>query len=750
MRNPGFRSGSRRISSADFEWIFESMPIPILLLSPNLIILAVNDAYLMATLTTRTDLLGKYLFDIFPGGFPLPATAEDCDIEDSIKRVLESSLPEAVTIGGHRNPDLAAPTETPRHRRMRLVHAPLMDDQGELNYIIQYIDDISHGHESHDDMLTASVLEKQFQGELLQLAQTRSASQIEGDSPGAGLYTDSSHSHWPTQGLPLESIPDSIPDSMLVIDRHWRIDITNTLAASAHGETKESMIGRDFRAYVEAPAIQAVQQVMDEQHFISCEYFATTSARWWDLRMSPTLDGGVVILMRDITERKLAEARQLHAAQHDMLTGLSNRRLFQQDAERTLAWSRRLGQKVAVLFIDLDEFKPVNDNYGHEVGDLLLKQVADRLTLLLRAADLIGRHGGDEFTAVLVSIENATDVAHIADNILEALSRPYQIDDLSLRVTASIGISIFPEDGEAIEQLIRNADCAMYESKNSGRAQCRFYRDGVTRQPPQERKNSMESRVRKALNSGEFSLVFQPVFNTSTQQVVEAEALIRWRQRDGSYIHPDVFLPIAELTGLISPIGEWLLNTACDQQQRWKADGLPDISIAVKIPGAQFRQKGFDKVVAKILRATGLPPSRLLLEVTENAVQGNTEESARIIKALKAMGISVAITNFGAGNSNVRALSQLPIDKLKVDRSYMQHVYSSGEQFAASDAIIGLGHSLHKEIVAQGIENEDDMAYVRSHGCQYSQGYLLAPPMPPGEFSRWWMQSAASGHITRH
>jgi len=538
----------------------------------------------------------------------------------------------------------------------------------------------------------------------------------------------------------LEIILESIHDSLLVIDRHWRIDLLNSRAAGEQGQPRDSMLGKDFRHYADAPVIEAVQQVMERRQPVSCEYHMRSSGRWWDLRLSPSPGGGVVVFSAEITQRKLSEKEQLHVAQHDGLTNLSNRKLFLEDAERVLAWARRLGHKFAVLFIDLDNFKPINDSHGHEIGDKLLRAVADRISRTLRAEDLVGRYGGDEFVGILVGIEAVDNVARVAENILTAISQPYQIDGFDLQVTASIGVSLYPKDGDEIDTLIQYADYAMYAAKASGAAHYEFYREGIEKRTATPAVNHMVTRLREALEAGEFSLVFQPVFATDTAEVVEAEAMLRWRQPDGSYVAPESFLPLAELTGLIRPLGEWLIRTACSQQQQWLNEGLPTISIAVKISGAQFRQKDFEQKVADVLRDTGMDPARLLLEMAEHTVLGNTDESVRVLQELKNMGVGVAINNFGAGNSNIRALTRCPVDKLKVDRSLLQHQGDNGAHLAAMEAVIGLGHSLRKAIVAEGIENEADMAYVRGRGCQYSQGYLLAPPMPPEEFSRWWFE----------
>lgn len=557
----------------------------------------------------------------------------------------------------------------------------------------------------------------------------------------------------------LELVLESINDGLLVADRQWRIDLVNSRAAGMLGRSRDALLGCDFRQAVDVAVAEAVRSVMERSQAICLEHFSEARSSWCDYRLSPSPDGGVVVFFVDVTERKLAEERELVIAQHDALTGLANRKLLRAEAERILAAARRQEHRIAVLFVDFDRFKPINDSHGHEVGDKVLKAAADRIARALRAEDLVGRVGGDEFVAVLVGIEDADDVGRVAGNVVEALGRPYHVNGMTLEIGASIGISMFPNDGESIDVLFKRADIAMYAAKRAGRSHFGFYSDGADMaSPPPD--PAMAERVRAALAAEEFSLDFQPVFSSATTDVVEAEALIRWRQRDGSYVRPQDFLPVAEVTGLIKPLGEWLLRAACAQQQRWLADGLGELSVAVKISAVQFRQKDFAQRVAAVVRDTGIVPARLLLDIAESAMLGNVDESIRVLKELREIGVGVTIRNFGAGDSNVRALSRLPIDKFKVDPSFLQHADGAdgardeGMEHARSnggntavDAIISLGHSLRHEIVVEGIESEADMAYVRSRGCEYYQGYLLASPMPAAEFADWWTRKTHAGAL---
>ncbi|HEX8989567.1 MAG TPA: EAL domain-containing protein [Rhodocyclaceae bacterium] len=553
----------------------------------------------------------------------------------------------------------------------------------------------------------------------------------------------------------LELVVESIRDGLLAVDRQWRIDLVNRCAADMLGRRREALLHADFRQAMEAAVVEGVRQVMEKRQPLSFEHFSNADGRWHDYRLSPSEDGGAVVFFADITERKLASERALLVAQHDSLTGLANRRLLREEAERILAAARRQGQRAAVLFLDLDRFKPVNDAHGHEVGDKLLKSVARRIRRQLRTEDAIGRIGGDEFVVVLVGIRDAADAGRVAANMVARLGRPYRIGSLTLEVGASIGISLFPEHGDSVDALFKRADAAMYRVKRSGRGRFAIFDPAIEAAAPAG-EAGMAEQLRAALAAGEFSLDFQPVFASATADVAAAEALIRWQRPDGSQIPPADFLPIAEATGLIHAIGEWQLREACAQQRRWAAEGMDGIAVGITVAGAQFRAPGFAQRVAAIAAESGVDPARLILNVAEEAVAGNVDESARILQELRDAGIAVAIKNFGAGESDVRALARLPVDKIRLDRSFLRPASGAathagaGNGHAAADAIIGLGHSLRHEVIAEGVEREADVEYLRGRGVEYWQGFLLGGPMPAAEFAAWWRhRRSAAVHVER-
>jgi diguanylate cyclase (GGDEF)-like protein/PAS domain S-box-containing protein len=437
----------------------------------------------------------------------------------------------------------------------------------------------------------------------------------------------------------------------------------------------------------------------------------------------------------DITEQKLAQEDTRLRAQHDPLTGLPNRGLFYEFSEHLVASARRASTSLAVLFFDLDHFKAINDTYGHKVGDGVLKEVALRLSQLMRAEDVIGRVGGDEFVAILPKIASSEHAAVVAGKALESLRRPYRIEGIDLRMSPSIGISLFPQDGDNIDLLIQRADAAMYRVKHGERNNYRFFTPEWNENASQPR--LLEDRLRAGLERGEFELHYQPVIDTRTGDVVGAEALLRWLQ-NGKQLDPASFLPVAEATGLIIPLGEWILQRACSQHQEWIREGLPPISIALNVSPAQLRRGEFQHSVGHAISATGIDPSQIEIEVTESTVMKNYDQTADVLHGLKLLGLKIALDDFGTGYSNLSQLSRLPFDKLKVDRSFVRYLQRDRTSLAIAEAIIALGRSLGIDVVAEGIETEQDLNTLKEHDCYHAQGFLLGRPMPGQEFMQWY------------
>ena len=436
----------------------------------------------------------------------------------------------------------------------------------------------------------------------------------------------------------------------------------------------------------------------------------------------------------DITEQKQVEDRVRHMAHHDALTGLPNRILLHDRIGQAILQARRDGSVAAILIIDLDRFKNVNDSLGHQVGDALLRAVAERLIACVRGTDTVARMGGDEFVVVLAELKQAEDAGHVAQKMLAALPRPINIDGHELRVTTSIGICAYPHDGEDAETLIRNADAAMYHAKDTGRNNFQFF----TRQmnTAANQRLLLEKDLRLALEREEFTLYYQPQLDLKTGVIVGFEALIRWPHAQRGMVAPMDFIPLAEETGLIAPIGEWVLRRACTQARHWQTLGYPQLQVSVNCSAQQFRLGGLVDMVARTLKQTGLPASSLELELTESVIVEHTEHVMARFKALDEMGVKLSIDDFGTGYSSLGYLKRFPIHELKIDRSFVRDVSTDPDDAAIVSAIITMAHGLGLQVVAEGVETAEQLAFLKKAGCDWAQGYYFSRPLPAEEIEQ--------------
>ena len=436
-------------------------------------------------------------------------------------------------------------------------------------------------------------------------------------------------------------------------------------------------------------------------------------------------------LEAEIVERRRADQRVQHLTHHDALTGLPNRTLLADRVGQAIARGHRSGSKTALIFLDLDRFKIVNDSLGHTTGDLLLQAVAARLSACLRNEDTAARLGGDEFIVSLPDVEDAAEAAAVASRILAELSRPVTVAGHVLHAECSIGIALFPDDGDSADTLIRNADTAMYHAKESGRANYQFFNPQMTERV--SRRLSTETSLRRGIERGEFRLHFQPLIATATGRVVGAEALLRWPQADGRIVSPAEFIPVAEDSGLIVPLGEWVLRAACTQARAWQAR-QPGLRIAVNLSARQFQQSNLVDMVAAVLAETGLAPELLELELTEGMLMHNVEEAVRTMLRLHAMGLRLAIDDFGTGYSSLSYLKRFPIHTLKIDRSFVRDIHTDPGDAAIVTAIVAMARSLNLEVTAEGVETAQQASFLRSLRCNLVQGFHFGRPVPAEDF----------------
>ena len=437
----------------------------------------------------------------------------------------------------------------------------------------------------------------------------------------------------------------------------------------------------------------------------------------------------------DISERKRAEEQVKHLAFHDPLTNLPNRLLFNDRLTLAVAQAHRHNQRLAVLFLDLDRFKVINDSLGHSVGDELLRQVAERIQEYVREGDTVARLGGDEFTLLVPGISAEEDAAKIARKICEAIHDPFWIDGRELFVTTSVGVSVYPSDGHDGETLVRNADSAMYRAKEQGRDNYQLYTPAMNAKAVE--RLSLESRLRQAVANDELELHFQPFIDLRTAEVLGAEALIRWRHPELGLIPPMDFIPIAELSGLIVPIGEWVLRTACAEARKWHKKGFGRMTVSVNLSSRQFQQTDLVSQVTNALEETGLEADKLDLEITESNAMQNAEHSINTLRGLKNRGVRISMDDFGTGYSSLNYLKRFPIDRIKLDQSFVRDLPSDKDDAAIAMAVIAMGRSLELVVIAEGVETEEQLAFLKGHECDQLQGFLLSRPLTSEDFDRF-------------
>ena len=532
-----------------------------------------------------------------------------------------------------------------------------------------------------------------------------------------------------------ESILNAAGEGVIGIDREGFIKFANPAALTMLGGRPDQLIGKSFSQFWSpAPEADRLANLSDHNeaavlsekiiHRVGGGEFLSSCC-------SSPLAGkveGQVIVFQDITERRALEDELRQQSVTDYLTGLLNRNGFKGALHGAIERARRTGSHTALMFIDLDHFKRINDNLGHEVGDRLLKSVSQRLKEQVRAYDVVSRIGGDEFTVVLGDLERPEDAAAVARKILQAMRQPFTVaDDMRVFISASIGIASYPECGEDLVTLMRTADVAMYQAKRDGRNLYAFYQPGMHGNDRSELK--LEQSLRQAVERDEFVLHYQPQIDLRTGKLVGLEGLMRW-SNEGQPVEPSIFVPMLEDTGLMIRAGEWVFRAGCRQRLAWTSMLSPDCTVALNLSPRQFADRKLIESIAAVLEENQLPPSQLELELTESMLMTDTDAARNILGQLKDMGIRLAIDDFGTGYSSLTYLKQFPLDALKIDRQFVHHLNTSDKDAAIATSIIQLAHNLGLKVVAEGIEEASQAAILAKLGCDIGQGYFFSRPMP--------------------
>lgn len=543
---------------------------------------------------------------------------------------------------------------------------------------------------------------------------------------------------------------NSIGDAVLATDLAGNLTYLNLTAESLTGWSRHDALGKPFTEVVRIidgttnqlvvnPAQRAIEEDKTVVLGVDCVLIhrnGTKSAIEDSTAPIHSREGrvsGAVIVFHDVSQSRATVAKMAHLAQHDFLTGLPNRALLTERLLQSIALAHRHGSQVALLFIDLDYFKQINDSLGHGIGDLLLQSAAGRLAACVRTSDTVCRLGGDEFVILLAEIEQLEDAARVAEKLLAAFVAPHAISGQQLHLTISIGISVYPDDSLDADTLTQNADAAMYHAKVNGRNNYQFFIPEMNARAVQ--RLFVKNNLHRAINNNELLLHYQSQIDLVTGEVVGVEALIRWQDPNFGLVQPVRFVPVAEESGLIVPMGRWVLREACGQVRTWLQQGLNVVPVSVNISALEFRQKGFLNEVALILRETDLPARYLELELTESVLMQDADSSVAVLKALKGMGVRLAIDDFGTGYSSLSYLKRFPIDTLKIDQSFVRNITSDADDATIVSAVIAMAKNLGLRVIAEGVETSEQLAFLQSRHCEQGQGFVFSHPLPAVEFA---------------
>jgi diguanylate cyclase (GGDEF)-like protein/PAS domain S-box-containing protein len=548
-------------------------------------------------------------------------------------------------------------------------------------------------------------------------------------------------------GLTLLQVIDSMLEAVMITDPQGLIQTVNSAFCSITGHSAEEVIGRNPRVLKSGRHANIFYKKMWASVISSGSWQGEICNRrkngelyteWLTISRVRNDRGEVthyVGVFTDITKRKRAEEKIRHMAYYDALTDLPNRTLFRDRLTHALTHAEQTHQHAAVLFVDLDRVKLINDSLGHDVGDHLLKGVAGRLSASLREQDTVARLGGDEFMILLTDLHHSEDASPVAKKILESLKPPFHIDKHELYVTASVGVSLYPRDGSDAGTLLKNADTAMYRAKSRGRNTFEVFTPEMKVEMSEQ--HALANSLRRALEREEFSIHYQPQVSVRTGELIGMEALLRWNHPELGLISPDQFIRWAEDTGLIVPLGEWVLKKACEQNRLWQKVGHRRLVVAVNLSARQFQQPDIVETISSILEETGLDPSFLDLELTESVVMESAGPALETPHELKALGVQFSIDDFGIGYSSLSYLKRFPVDTLKMDRSFVNDLATDPNDAAIATAVVALGHGLNLSVLAEGVETRQQLAFLQTLKCDKIQGFLYSRPLPPEAFEQF-------------
>ena len=610
----------------------------------------------------------------------------------------------SLQVGQHWQGEVTTQTRDAQDMLEHQIISPLHNDQGELTHFVAIKRNLSQSHQQLKEFEQALLLKEQA---------------LISSSNGIMITRSEDHDH--------------------------SIVYVNPAFERITGYSANEVIGREGRFLVRddlaQPDLEEIRSALREKRegrALLRNYRKDGTQFWNDLHISPVKDARgdntthFVSVINDVSERINYQKELEHQATHDNLTGLANRNLLNDRIDQAIAWAKRQNFSVGLLLLDLDHFKLINDGSGHGAGDAVLRQVAQRLTRCVRETDTVARLGGDEFVVILTDLPETEDVDVIAAKILSTLSRSFEVGGREVFVTASIGISLFPRDGDNGETLLRYADIAMYRVKEHGRNSVRQFipEMGVTAIS----RLNMESALRRGLERGEFMLHYQPKMDVTNDKIIGAEALVRWMHPQIGLIHPIEFIPLAEETGLILPLGEWVFAEACRQQIAWQKEGLPALKIAVNVSSRQFRQEDLAERITTMLSNTGADPAFFIIELTESMVMQDVSSTLVALRTLKNLGLSISLDDFGTGYSSLSYLRKFPIDELKIDKSFINDIHSNPDDAAIASAIIAMALSLGLRVVAEGVESKEQVDMLLQMGCTDVQGYFYGRPVDAKTF----------------